>query len=151
MSTDRSKEPPTLSELLPDDPEGLSVEVASPDPRLDELPTAIEPPSDPSLPPHSADQLPDLPVSLSPLQQGPSYEDRGLLGSGGMGEVRYVVDRRLRRPMALKTLAPHTVKDRQAVLRFIEEAQITGQLDHPNIVPIHTLGVDEEGGLYFTM
>src|SRR5262249_45989595 len=35
--------------------------------------------------------------------------------------------------------------------RFIEEAQITGQLDHPNIVPIHELGVDARGRLFFTM
>ena len=35
--------------------------------------------------------------------------------------------------------------------RFLEEAQITGQLDHPGIVPVHELGLDAEGRLYFTM
>jgi serine/threonine protein kinase len=36
-------------------------------------------------------------------------------------------------------------------VRFTEEAQITGQLEHPNIVPVHDLGLDDEGQLYFTM
>jgi len=35
--------------------------------------------------------------------------------------------------------------------RFLEEAQVTGQLDHPGIVPIHELGINPEGHLYFTM
>src|SRR5437868_621782 len=41
--------------------------------------------------------------------------------------------------------------DRQKKQRFVEEAQITGQLEHPNIVPIHELGVDAQGQLFFTM
>jgi hypothetical protein len=39
----------------------------------------------------------------------------------------------------------------RARVRFIEEAQITGQLEHPNIVPIHELGVDSKGRVFFTM
>ncbi|MFT5464289.1 MAG: sulfatase activating formylglycine-generating enzyme, partial [Planctomycetota bacterium] len=39
----------------------------------------------------------------------------------------------------------------QQVLRFIEEAQVTGQLDHPGVVPVHELGVDADGRVYFTM
>ena len=35
--------------------------------------------------------------------------------------------------------------------RFLEEAQVTGQLDHPGIVPVHELGLDSEGRVYFTM
>jgi serine/threonine-protein kinase len=35
--------------------------------------------------------------------------------------------------------------------RFLEEAQVTGQLDHPGIVPVHELGLDAEGRVYFTM
>ncbi|MBI3818318.1 MAG: protein kinase [Planctomycetes bacterium] len=34
--------------------------------------------------------------------------------------------------------------------RFLEEAQVTGQLDHPGIVPVHELGVDSSGRVYFT-
>ena len=91
-----------------------------------------------------------LPVAIAaPAEEG--YDDRGFLGRGGMGEVRYVIDRRLMRSMALKMLAPGSSEHPESVLRFIEEAQITGQLDHPNIVPVHALGVEEDGTLYFTM
>src|SRR4026209_620584 len=37
------------------------------------------------------------------------------------------------------------------VARFLEEAHVTGQLDHPGIVPVHELGLDSEGRVYFTM
>jgi serine/threonine-protein kinase len=37
------------------------------------------------------------------------------------------------------------------IARFLEEAQITAHLDHPGIFPVHDLGVDAEGRLYFTM
>jgi serine/threonine protein kinase len=42
-------------------------------------------------------------------------------------------------------------RDPRALARFLEEAQITGQLDHPGIVPVHELGVDEAGRAFFTM
>ena len=35
--------------------------------------------------------------------------------------------------------------------RFLEEAQVTGQLDHPGVPPVHELGVDEDGKAFFTM
>src|SRR5262249_15892429 len=35
--------------------------------------------------------------------------------------------------------------------RFLEEAQVTGQLDHPGIVPVHEIGLDQNGRIYFTM
>ena len=41
--------------------------------------------------------------------------------------------------------------DARALRRFLDEAQITAQLDHPSIVPVHDCGVDDEGRLYFTM
>ena len=81
------------------------------------------------------------------------YEDRGRLGQGGMGEVRCVFDREIRREVARKTLRrdgaapelPHNA------MRFVEEAQIAGQLEHPGIIPVYDLGVDEEDCAYFTM
>ena len=41
--------------------------------------------------------------------------------------------------------------DQQSLGRFLEEAQVTGQLDHPGIVPVHELGLDDEGRVFFTM
>ena len=38
--------------------------------------------------------------------------------------------------------------DRERLERFVEEAQVTGQLEHPNIVPVHELGVDQDGKAY---
>ncbi len=71
------------------------------------------------------------------------------IARGGMGVVMRAVDRDIRRDVAMKVLLSEK-KDR-ARERFVEEAQITGQLEHPNIVPVHDLGVDAEGRLFFTM
>ncbi|MHC5080642.1 MAG: serine/threonine-protein kinase, partial [Planctomycetota bacterium] len=84
---------------------------------------------------------------------GPASEDRyGILGEiarGGMGAIVKLVDNDIRRPVAKKVILGEAVRDR--VERFVEEAQITGQLEHPNIVPVHELGLDPEGKVYFTM
>ncbi|MCA9664527.1 MAG: protein kinase [Myxococcales bacterium] len=79
------------------------------------------------------------------------FESRGEIGRGGMATVYHVVDRNLLRHSAMKVLAPELARQGSFRLRFLEEAQIGGQLDHPNIVPVHELGVDDAGALYFTM
>ncbi|HTC94768.1 MAG TPA: SUMF1/EgtB/PvdO family nonheme iron enzyme [Terriglobales bacterium] len=81
------------------------------------------------------------------------YEMKGKLGQGGMGEVHKVLDRDLRREVALKMLRPRgeSVAGEEDMLRFIKEAQATGRLEHPNIVPVHDLGIDADGRIYFTL
>ncbi len=79
------------------------------------------------------------------------YETVGELGKGGMGEVLKVVDKDLKREVALKRMRGGKEVSSGALLRFVEEAQATGQLEHPNIVPVHDLGVDAEGQVYFTL
>lgn len=79
------------------------------------------------------------------------YEDLGLIGLGGMGEVRRVCDRRLNRLMAMKILRPEWSADAGAAARFVEEAQATAQLQHPGIVPVHEIGRLADGRIYFTM
>jgi serine/threonine-protein kinase len=75
----------------------------------------------------------------------------GEVARGGMGTVELVIDRQLQRRMARKVLHA-TLRDRlEAVRWFLREAQITAQLDHPAIAPIHHLGVDDRGRLSFTM
>ena len=84
-------------------------------------------------------------------RDGTKYETIGKLGQGGVGEVLKVIDRDLKREVAMKRLLPHSAQQEDALIRFIEEAQATGQLEHPNIVPVHDLGVDADGRLYFTL
>jgi|GEM_PF-4907253 len=87
------------------------------------------------------------------------YRLRTELGRGGMATVYDAIDTDLRRHVAMKILqepkrkssSPASSDDRSPLQRFIEEAQITGQLEHPNIVPVHEIGVDAEGRVYFTM
>src|SRR5690348_385427 len=71
------------------------------------------------------------------------------IARGGMGAVLRGIDRDIRREVAIKFMLDDRAGKQQ--LRFVEEAQITGQLEHPNIVPIHELGVDANKRLYFTM
>lgn len=94
-----------------------------------------------------------LPLQSSPEQTAlpPRYEDLGAIGHGGMGDVRRVRDRTLHCTLAMKIVQDHLVPDPIALSRFIEEAQITAQLQHPGIVPLHELGVLADGRPYFTM
>jgi serine/threonine protein kinase/formylglycine-generating enzyme required for sulfatase activity len=77
------------------------------------------------------------------------------IGRGGMGSIRRVFDLNLRRHLAMKTMLPArtaTATRHSATLaRFLAEAQVTSQLDHPGIVPLHELGLDQDGRAYFTM
>ena len=79
------------------------------------------------------------------------FEDRGVLASGGMAEIRELYDRVLRRVVAKKVMHRDAQRDDTARRVFGEEAQITSQLDHPNIVPVHEMGRDGKGNPYFTM
>lgn len=78
------------------------------------------------------------------------FHEIGEIARGGMGSVRRVYDSVLRREVAMKVGDPGSPAYAQTALRFIEEAQVTGQLDHPNIVPVHDLGT-EHAGIFFTM
>ncbi|MEM7231592.1 MAG: bifunctional serine/threonine-protein kinase/formylglycine-generating enzyme family protein [Planctomycetota bacterium] len=77
------------------------------------------------------------------------------LGRGGMGLVLRVEDESLSRQLAMKVMRRERfvgpVTDTVAVARFLEEAQVTAQLDHPGIVPVHDLGHDDDGNVFFTM
>ncbi len=71
---------------------------------------------------------------------------------GGMSYVARGMDRTLQRDLALKVSPlPRKQMPRAQLARFLEEAQITAQLEHPNVVPVHELGLDPEGRAYFSM
>lgn len=101
---------------------------------------------------------------LSEVVSRPSIQDGGAsgprigrfevlseLGSGGMGRILEARDPELRRRVALKQLRDPKEASEGVVSRFVAEAQITSQLEHPNIVPIHELGVTKSGELFFVM
>ncbi len=82
------------------------------------------------------------------------YSLREEIGRGGMGAVFKVVDTDLHRTLAMKVALRREkdpAQDAELVSRFLEEAQVTGQLDHPGIVPLHEVGMDAQGRIYFTM
>lgn len=70
---------------------------------------------------------------------------------GGLGQIWMANDSRLRREVAFKELLPSALKNRNALERFLEEAQITGQLEHPGIVPIYDIGYQENGTPFYAM
>ena len=73
------------------------------------------------------------------------------LGQGGNGKIILCIDVEVRRYVAMKIMLDLHKPSKIQQARFLEEIQITGQLEHPNIVPIHEVGVDHAGNLFFTM
>lgn len=86
-----------------------------------------------------------------PIPSGWEIVDLGLLGAGGMSRVYRVRDESLGREVAFKALRPELLKEEQALTRFIEEARITAQLDHPNIPAVYALSSDKKKSTCFTM
>ncbi len=84
-----------------------------------------------------------------PLGERTRYRVVARLGEGGMGEVYVAFDRDLRRELALKTVKADS--DRPQIWRFLKEAQLLGQLGHPNIVPVYEMGLTHAGSPYYTM
>ena len=83
--------------------------------------------------------------------QEKKYGIREEVGRGGMGKIVKVWDQELNRFLAMKLILDGTAGDPERMSRFVQEAQVMGQIDHPGIVPIHDFGVDREGRVFFTM
>lgn len=92
-------------------------------------------------------------------KQTDRYRLQGEIARGGMGVILEAWDEDLRRKLAMKVVLDKGRSERakaqdvepETLGRFLEEAQITGQLDHPGVVPVHELGLDDDGHVYFTM
>lgn len=96
----------------------------------------------------------DVPKTVRPpggtAQFHERYEVLSVLGTGGMGEVLLCHDRNIGRDVAMKVIRKsHEMSPRR--WRFIREARVQGQLEHPAVVPLYDLGLDPDGNLYFTM
>ncbi len=78
------------------------------------------------------------------------YRIERLIGKGGMGAVYLAVQESLRRPVALKVLAPRLAADRDFVHRFQAEARAAAALSHPNVVVVYDVGEDN-GAHYLSM
>jgi DNA-binding beta-propeller fold protein YncE len=78
------------------------------------------------------------------------YRIEEVIGRGGMGVVYRAYDLRLKRPVALKLVAPSLATDERFRERFARESELVMSLEHPNVVPIYDAG-DVEGRLYLAM
>ena len=76
------------------------------------------------------------------------YVSKSFHARGGMGEVWLFQDGTIGREVALKVLRRDADGARE---RFLAEAQITGQLEHPGIVPVHDFGIDDAGQPFYVM
>jgi serine/threonine-protein kinase len=79
------------------------------------------------------------------------YELIAELGRGGMGAVLRARDRSLNRDLAVKVLLDRHQNDLALRRRFVEEAQVGGQLQHPGVVPVYELGELADGRPFFAM
>ncbi len=88
---------------------------------------------------------------LSPsFLQRQRYELGEVIVQGSTSTIYQARDTSLERDVALKMMLPESQREPAAVLRFVREAQITGQIAHPNILPIYELGMNEKGHLFLT-
>jgi serine/threonine-protein kinase len=127
-----------------------------------EQPTAVS--ADHDTPPPPAETPVIAPVvdtsSLRPPTQaaeessGVAYGRYALLrthAQGGLGKVSLAKDTKLGRTVALKEIRPDRQPSPEALQRFVNEAAITGLLEHPGIVPIYSLDEDADGKPYYAM
>jgi len=79
------------------------------------------------------------------------YSLGDVVARGGMGNIISARDVNVRRSVAMKVLRHPKQAGNEDILRFVEEAQITGQLQHPSIVPLYELGIDQDDNVFYTM
>ncbi len=82
---------------------------------------------------------------------GADYELLEVIGKGGMGVVYSARQASVDRMVAVKMIRPNVAADAERREKFLSEAVVTGDLDHPNIVPIYELGTNESNALFYSM
>lgn len=165
---------PTLAEGAPGTPGPLEDTARGVKERLD-LPTVSE--SQPRRWPGAGAEPPPLPTSVDPglpemrladddervsPEQAGRYTVKGVHGRGGQARVLLAFDEHIGRDVAIKELLtegardesgsyPSSMRSTPGMVRFLREARVTAQLEHPNIVPVHEVGRRADGTLYYTM
>ncbi len=125
---------------------------ASPDtPTVEASPGPTPPAASPATGPASSDRALAEAAARLRKRAGGCYAVEEEIGRGGMGTVYRAFDQDLKRHVALKVLRRDLCGEASRLARFIEEAQATAGLEHPGIVPIHEIGLDDEGRVYYTM
>ena len=89
-------------------------------------------------------------MRLTPGQRLGPYEVLSVLGAGGMAEVYRARDTRLQREVALKVVNEALAADPELVKRFEQEARVAGSLNHPNLVAIYDVGVQDDAPFFVT-
>ena len=90
--------------------------------------------------------------AAAPAKPADRYEITRQYSEGALGRIWLAADQDLQREVVLKELHPSRAREPATRKRFLNEARITGQLEHPNIVPVYELGYQEdEQRLYYTM
>ena len=79
------------------------------------------------------------------------YDEFKRLGEGGIGIVTSCLDPHLGRRVAVKTLKAVRRTSKELRTRFVREARVMAQMEHPNIMPVHELGTRPDGSIYFSM
>jgi serine/threonine-protein kinase len=90
-------------------------------------------------------------LDLAPGAAGGRFRILRPHAAGGLGEVFVAADTELHREVALKEIRPSHADDPQSRARFVLEAEITGNLEHPGIVPVYALGYYGDGRPYYAM
>ena len=86
-----------------------------------------------------------------PGNEGDRFQRIRPHASGGIGQIWVARDSQLQRDVALKEIQPQFAERADQRARFLLEAEITGNLEHPGIVPVYSLGKDAEGRPYYAM
>ncbi len=104
-----------------------------------------------SFAPSSSDGVSAMAATHSLSVSENRYEVGGMVAQGGMGAILQATDASINRTVAMKVMLGETQARSDQIQRFINEAKITGQLEHPSIVPIYDMGTDRHGTVFYTM
>ena len=95
--------------------------------------------------------LNDSVIDIKSRDDGSKYRYKKTIGRGGMKMVLQVHDNDTLRDVAMALLPDVSTRSKLEIGQFLREARITAGLEHPNIVPVHDIGMDSAGSPYFTM